>query len=59
MLQKCRADPQLNMLDGGIMLSMTYFSRYVESAVAALKLQYINLSQTSNSSDFFNQLDFS
>jgi hypothetical protein len=58
MQQKCLADPQLNMLDGGILLSMTFFSRYVEEAVAALRLQYVNLSLTYNGTDFFNQLDF-
>ena len=60
MLSKCLNNFQLNLLDGGIMISMNFFAKNVRQALSKLRMQYLNLSTGANISsiDYFNQLDF-
>jgi len=60
MVAKCSADLKLNLLDGGIMISMNFFQRQVWEALEGLKLQYNAGVEAKNSTggDYFLQLDF-
>jgi hypothetical protein len=46
------------MLDGGIMISMNFFRRTVQEAIATLKAQYALQTQPVYPGDYFLKLDF-
>lgn len=48
----------LNILDGGILISMNFFQRNVRTALEDLKMQYMTKNATKYQGDYFRQLDF-
>jgi hypothetical protein len=55
---KCLNELRLNILDGGILISMNYFQRNVRTALEDLRLQYIVRNASVSGGDYFRQLDF-
>lgn len=49
---------KLNILDGGILISMNFFQRNVRTALEELSMQYIAKNATKYQGDYFRQLDF-
>jgi hypothetical protein len=56
-VEKCRNDLKLNILDGGILISMNFFLKNVMQALEDLREQYI-LKTRSYSGDYFRQSAF-
>lgn len=54
---KCLKEMTLNILDGGILISMNFFQRSVRTALEDLKLQYMG-NAPKYQGDYFRQLDF-
>lgn len=48
----------LNILDGGILISMNFFQRNVRTALEDLSMQYITKNASKYQGDYFRQLDF-
>lgn len=55
---KCLKEMTLNILDGGILISMNFFQRNVRTALEDLRMQYITNNATKYQGDYFRQLDF-
>lgn len=55
---KCLKEMKLNILDGGILISMNFFQRNVRTALEDLTAQYITNNASKYQGDYFRQLDF-
>jgi hypothetical protein len=56
--QKCVKELTLNILDGGILISMNFFQRNVRTALEDLRGAYITKDGTVPKGDYFRQISF-